>query len=97
MSTQRAGRQKRVEGVEDPLILAAVRCMLDHRAGEALTIELAPQQCGQETTQAVGLERDRRQEMILGKPRDLAAELGRLVDLADQGRLVGQVRTPWSQ
>jgi hypothetical protein len=97
MSPQRPGRQQRVERIEDSLILAAVRHVLDDRAREALPVELAAQQGGQKAAQPVGLERDRGQVVLRGEARDLPAELCRLVDVADQARIMGEVATPCSQ
>jgi hypothetical protein len=59
--------------------------------GQTQRVQLAPQESRQEATQTVRFERDRRQIHLLREPSDLATELARLVDLANQPRLVREI------
>ncbi len=88
---QCCGRQQRVEGLQDPLVLVGRGDMLQHRAGEALRLQLAAQQRRQETAQPVGLDRDRGQVQFAHELGDLAAQLGRFVDLVPLRGIVAQI------
>jgi hypothetical protein len=48
MSPQHPGGQQRIEGVENSLVLAVTRDVLDHGTGKVQGMQLATQQCRQE-------------------------------------------------
>ena len=55
MGAQRTGREERIEGVENSLVLGAVRDMLDHGARQTQRMQLAPQESRQEATAMTGI------------------------------------------
>ena len=60
MGVQGAGREQRIERVENPLLFAGMGKPLDHGTGQARRAEFTAQQGGQKPAQAVGLDHDRR-------------------------------------